>query len=488
MAPKPADAKAAPAKAAPADEVDELAVDALPTKDFFVYMLTKDIDLAAAIIDLLDNSVDGALRLKPHRDFKGLAVEITTTPEEFVIKDNCGGIDLETARKVAFRLGRPPDSTGLTHSVGQFGVGMKRAFFKIGNVASVDSTHAKSRFQLTLKVDKWRAAKDKDEKDDWGLQFDEEPEERNFDAKSQGTTVRVTELHDGVKKDFADIAFKQRLFEQVAAKHTLALLKGISITCNKVEVKSRPLTVLASKEIIPVRQKFALMNGKSKVDVEIICGVLDQGDDNVQNAGWYVYCNQREILHADRSYVTGWGEGSGKVIPAFEEKSDEVPAAKEGKGGKKAKKIPQFHNQFSTFRGYVLLDADDGSALPWTTTKTTMDMNSPIYQQVRQRMVMAMRPVIDFQNAVDRENNRTARDRPLTNALKNAKATDIHKVGDHEIFDFPAERKLTKSTKYIRYWVDKEDYEAVKATIKDAEKPGDVGEHTFEYYREREVK
>ena len=37
-------------------------IEASPTKAFFVQMLTRDIDLKAAILDLLDNCVDGIHR------------------------------------------------------------------------------------------------------------------------------------------------------------------------------------------------------------------------------------------------------------------------------------------------------------------------------------------------------------------------------------------------------------------------------------------
>lgn len=36
---------------------------AVPTKQFFVSMLTRDISLADAILDLIDNCLDGALRI-----------------------------------------------------------------------------------------------------------------------------------------------------------------------------------------------------------------------------------------------------------------------------------------------------------------------------------------------------------------------------------------------------------------------------------------
>ena len=42
--------------------------EASPTKQFFVSMLTRDINLADAILDLLDNCLDGALQLANGKD------------------------------------------------------------------------------------------------------------------------------------------------------------------------------------------------------------------------------------------------------------------------------------------------------------------------------------------------------------------------------------------------------------------------------------
>jgi hypothetical protein len=46
--------------------VPEQAV-AAPTKQFFVSMLTRDISLEDAILDLIDNCLDGALRIAKGR-------------------------------------------------------------------------------------------------------------------------------------------------------------------------------------------------------------------------------------------------------------------------------------------------------------------------------------------------------------------------------------------------------------------------------------
>ena len=66
-----------------------------PTKQLFVSMLTKDIELDASILDLIDNSVDGAIRSRGNRkDYSGYYIHVNFDANEFSIKDNCGGIHL----------------------------------------------------------------------------------------------------------------------------------------------------------------------------------------------------------------------------------------------------------------------------------------------------------------------------------------------------------------------------------------------------------
>ena len=44
-----------------------------PTKKFFIEMITRDISIEDAIIDLLDNSIDGATQINPN-DLSGLHI------------------------------------------------------------------------------------------------------------------------------------------------------------------------------------------------------------------------------------------------------------------------------------------------------------------------------------------------------------------------------------------------------------------------------
>jgi len=90
-----------------------MSANAYPSKTFFVDMLTRDIELKDAILDLLDNCVDGILREQKHKapknpklPYDGYWAKLEVSPKFFSIEDNCGGISKDIAEKSAFRLGR----------------------------------------------------------------------------------------------------------------------------------------------------------------------------------------------------------------------------------------------------------------------------------------------------------------------------------------------------------------------------------------------
>lgn len=69
-------------------------ISAEPTKAFFVDMLVRDIPLEQAVLDLVDNCVDGAKRLakQAERPYEGCSVKITLDQTQFRIVDNCGAL------------------------------------------------------------------------------------------------------------------------------------------------------------------------------------------------------------------------------------------------------------------------------------------------------------------------------------------------------------------------------------------------------------
>src|SRR5205085_2574984 len=136
---------------------------ASPTKQFFVSMLTRDISLDDAILDLIDNCLDGALRLAEGGEvqYRKHFVRIEFSKDKFSIEDNCGGIPREVAIKYAFKLGRDTDDTrdADSETIGMYGIGMKRALFKMGKDALVRTRHGNDTFEVHIDSD-WLDAKE----------------------------------------------------------------------------------------------------------------------------------------------------------------------------------------------------------------------------------------------------------------------------------------------------------------------------------------
>ena len=141
-----------------------------PTKAFFVKMLTRDIELADAILDLLDNCVDGVVRELKRLDkssangtpYTGYWAKIKATPDGFEIWDNCGGIPQDIAEKSAFMLGRPDQTRDSDiETVGMYGIGMKRAMFKMGRHSVVISQPETGPYKVEIprsgSMTKWTA-------------------------------------------------------------------------------------------------------------------------------------------------------------------------------------------------------------------------------------------------------------------------------------------------------------------------------------------
>jgi hypothetical protein len=131
-------------------------VPAAPVKSFFVTMLTRDIPLADAILDLLDNCVDGILRTKGKavESYEGFSATITFDKSHFMIHDNCGGIPWDL-HDYAFRLGAPADQPKKKKlpMVGVYGIGMKRAVFKIGEHCLITTRHDPDSYEVEITPD-----------------------------------------------------------------------------------------------------------------------------------------------------------------------------------------------------------------------------------------------------------------------------------------------------------------------------------------------
>ena len=434
------------------NDVTQLTVDASPTKAFFVEMLTRDVRMVMAILDLIDNCIDGALRQRGNDSLLGLEVRIEYGPDSFTIADNCGGIPLDLALNHAFRFGKLADTPRVEHSVGRFGVGMKRALFKLGRNFSVDTNTDKEAYTIAVDVNQWLTVPD------WTFSVTKmAPIDLVKSRDVTGTIIAVTNLTEEAKS-WVKVAYNETsLKTEISRRHQHHIDRGIAISLNGVTIPTSRLQFLVSESpaLRPAYRAYA----RGGVNVRLLAGV---GKSSPLEAGWYVYCNGRMVLDADRSRTTGWGEPD---------------------------MVPRFHNQYARFRGAALFDSSDSTLLPWTTTKDSVDEGVLVFSKAYGIMVTLMRPVIRFLHAVDRDNDRPEGARKLMELLdKTAKPVSMVDLRQSESFTYepppplppPAQRLVSIQFQKPRGLVN-----AVMKSI-GAGSARAAGEMAFDYYVEQE--
>lgn len=348
-----------------------------PTKRFFVSMLTRDIELKDAILDLIDNSVDGATRQlkgkvsKPDA-YKGYEARLSFSAKSFDITDNCGGIP-EEAIKDAFLLGRPKveKDKGIP-TIGMYGIGMKRAIFKIGEEAEVESYAQDGAFAVSYTTD-WLDP----ESDDWDL-----PIRPLKNHAKKGVTIVVPTLKKEIAKLFGNESFINIVRTSISEHFGYLIQKGFSVWVNGEKIRPQTLqlyfTELSKKSGI---RPYDFESEEDGVHVRVSVGFfrplvrmneIDEAAEKpeAEHAGISVICNDRLVLLNDTSLKTGWGDGT----------------------------VPKYHPQFRSIAGFIIFSTDEPEKLPISTTKRDLDVGEDIYLHARQYCMEGLREFTAFTN------------------------------------------------------------------------------------------
>lgn len=359
----------------------------MPTKEFFVGILTRDIELSDAILDLLDNCIDGVVRQRGYERkrtepdyYIGYNASITITPNIFTIEDNCGGIPRGDAQDHAFRMGRSSQKmdVGLP-TVGIYGIGMKRAIFKIGRAAEVFTRNEGELYRVVI-PDDWESIED-----NWNFPINDMDDEKVLPVG--GTKICITnftrDIRDQWDTSIKVDAYTERLRKAIQQSYSFIIQKGFKIHVNGSKVPPLPIQLLFDSSTAENGIKPFLYSRKfDDVNVSLAIGFYapppspeDIDDENNMkrssaDAGWTVVCNDRVVLYNDKSHLTGWGEAG----------------------------VPQYHTQFVGIRGIVVFESDHPENLPMTTTKRGIDASSKIYAAVKDRMREGLKLFTDYTN------------------------------------------------------------------------------------------
>ncbi|AZL57784.1 ATP-binding protein [Tabrizicola piscis] len=357
--------------------------DANPTKAFFVRMITRDITLEDCIFDLVDNSIDGAwelsgghpLSLDDKTNLSAYKISIRIEEDRFEISDNCGGITLDDAVEYAFTFGRKDKAETENFSIGVYGIGMKRAIFKLGTQIDIRSTYEIDEnlesFRVPINVEAWLASGD----ENWDFDIEES---EHLDQK--GVKITVSDLTEAARRSFESPRFIKNLRRSIARDYALHLHRGLVIEVQGKPVSGWTIELRQGGDFSPMRAQFENVMDGERVFVEILAGMAapppndsepsEDFDDDQNTSGWYVICNGRIVLAADKTTVTGWGT--------------------EG--------WPQWHPQYTGFMGIIVFSSRRADLLPLTTTKRSVDETSAVYRQFRPKMRETTKEWISYTN------------------------------------------------------------------------------------------
>lgn len=440
--------------------VERLTADASPEKRLFISLLTRDIPLVAAFLDLVDNSVNSAVepfagRLRTAQDYVTVyadesispqtSIDINVSRSKIEIADNASGISAKTAADHVFKFGRDDEEEHATDRLSVYGIGLKRAMFKIGNRIKIRSDHVDGGFDLDLNVKAWA----KDKTLPWTFTITERAPVK---PDATGTKITITELYDDVERRVSDGVFEGELKEAIARTYSYYLAKFVRINVGSTAIVGDSLDIGTNH----TSDEFS----SDGVSCAITAGIAQPvgGVFRARSSGWFVFCNGRGVIAADKGPLTGWG----------------------GVG------LPQFQPKHRPFLGTVFFVSERADKLPWTTTKSGINEDSAIWQEAKRHMATVGRLVITFLDSRYSDEGTEVASKDVQEAAGPRQNVITASTVEKRSFE-PPKRPPPVNVR-VQYDAKIADVKRIEQYLR---RPGmgaaEVGRHTFHYFLRNEV-
>lgn len=425
-----------------------------PAKRLFSEILTQDIRLEPALLDLIDNSVDAYTRndIKDKREIK-----INISKEQICITDTCGGIDREMLLERVFRFGMQSVESN-KQTIGYYGIGLKRALFKLGNDVIFSTDDGKNFSQLKLNVKKWL----EDEKI-WELPLEKADKSKLKKNEKGYTRIEINNLNTSISESFTTI-FLNNFRLKLSRYYTFFMGDKIEFYLNDELVEPYNLDVTFSKEMKPIRVKKQI----EKLRLDITTWIEPKPDARETQVrgkrGFNVFMNNRLILANDDTKDTGWT------------------------GDKDL--LPKYHPIYNRFRGIVRLYAEDVGSLPINTTKTNFNFEHKYYYEIINLLVEFARPFVDYLSRIydEEKEELDQREEEILSNKKDHDSDSIEILGVDEVVEStekpsPPPKKIKMAricfSKPLSQVEEMKDFFECSSRTK-------LGEYLFDYVRDAE--
>ena len=112
-----------------------------------------------------------------------------------------------------------------------------------------------------------------------------------------GTNIEITELYPAVEKRLEDGVFEGQLVDSISKTYTFFLTKFVSISVNGKKIPPSYLKIGSNLTTEYIKEN------------EVTCaisaglGIPEAGSYRDRNSGWFVFCNGRTVISADKKPV-----------------------------------------------------------------------------------------------------------------------------------------------------------------------------------------
>lgn len=427
-------------------------INAMPTKRLFIDILTRDVNVKDCIFDLIDNSVDIYIQKEVSERRK---IELKISRDEFVIHDNCGGIEYNFLKDHVFRFGVETLKRDKP-ILGIYGIGLKRALLKIGKEIEIETDDGVKYCKVLWSIDKWVKHKK------WTIPFEKITDSKLGAAQKPYTKILIKNLYPHIQKKFDLESFIKTIEEFIHITYTYFISKHIDFYLNDKGIEPYEIKVRYDEKYKPTKQQKSIED----INVEVIC-FLDPAPGRTKKElgkrGWNVFCNKRLILVDDTTSITGWT-------------------------GKKGE-LPKYHPIYNEFRGIVFIHSNDPSKLPINTAKNNFNTETSIYYEILNLMIKAARPLISYiskkyekeKSELDEIEEKMEGAEAEETKEEDAEFVSVDEIKDGAVFQAPSKRGPQIKMANITYKKPEKIVKKVKKHF-DVRSNKEVGEKTFEYF------
>jgi hypothetical protein len=371
----------------------------------------------------------------------------------FEVTDNCGGISETDLKKEVFRFGFS-DISQRKSTIGFYGIGLKRALFKIGKDITFETDDGRHYNRLDINVDNWVA-----DRENWDLPLHPSSGKSKLKSGTKPfTKIRIVNLSDEAKETFTP-TFVSNLKETISIYYTRIIQNQINFHVNGQRIQPFDLKIRYDREFAPAN----LRDEYEGVKIQITCWMErhEEGRQKKERGrqGWNVFMNNRLVIHDDASPKTAWSGEEGQ--------------------------LPKMHPIYNQFRGLVLLTSEDPSLLPINTLKNDFHTESKTYHYLLKKMVKTARPLVNFLSTkyekLDERESQALERVAATESKAPMKVVTVDQLRENHLFKAVGAIRLRDDLTVISYKKPRERVSKVKKYLK-LSNNAEVGSETFDYF------